>query len=384
MDKNVKFMALGGAQSIGESCYFLKLGSNNILLDCGAKKIKGIFKGPEFLRLYESGLVDSPKNISEIFISHAHMDHIGYLEYLISDIGDTPIYMTEVTKVLSDYQFYGKLDCKRKLLTTSGVMLKEKLLNKIISISYLQKIYNKEYNVEFYPAGHIPGAMMTLIEYQGRNILYTGDYSLKSTLLTNGCYIPQDKNVDVLIVCATHAKHANYINENTLENKIKNIFWKVRTKKYVNCSVSQLSKGVEILKYLNNFKKKCGIKIPIYIDESIWKIIEKLEESNVNLLEDGNYYFHSEKLNQPYIRISNERDCVRNRKEYTYNMDFTLHDNFADIITFIKQINPKTAIVVHSSQGMDWNSTTIEQILMYDPDCRTQFIFPEVGEIYTI
>ena len=42
------FMALGGAQEVGASCYFLKLGENNLLLDCGCGSTHGIRFAPQF------------------------------------------------------------------------------------------------------------------------------------------------------------------------------------------------------------------------------------------------------------------------------------------------------------------------------------------------
>lgn len=42
MNKDIYFMPLGGGQSVGASCYYLRLGESNIILDAGTGKKKGI------------------------------------------------------------------------------------------------------------------------------------------------------------------------------------------------------------------------------------------------------------------------------------------------------------------------------------------------------
>jgi Cft2 family RNA processing exonuclease len=46
--------------------------------------------------------------------------------------------------------------------------------------------------IQLYPAGHVAGAAMTGIRSEGKSILYTGDFSLHSTEILDGC------NLDVL------------------------------------------------------------------------------------------------------------------------------------------------------------------------------------------
>ncbi len=50
---DIIFTALGGAQAVGASCYFLKLGSSNILLDCGSGWSNGITFAPNTYILTE-------------------------------------------------------------------------------------------------------------------------------------------------------------------------------------------------------------------------------------------------------------------------------------------------------------------------------------------
>ena len=79
MRKEATFMALGGAQRVGGSCYFLRFGKANILLDAGGSIHRGMASGLRFNELLGSPYLESMKQITHIFISHAHNDHVAAL-----------------------------------------------------------------------------------------------------------------------------------------------------------------------------------------------------------------------------------------------------------------------------------------------------------------
>ena len=65
-------------------------------------------------------------------------------------------------------------------------------------------------------------------------------------------------------------------------------------------------------------------------------------------------------------------------------MDFSLHEDFLEMKEFIKKINPRQAVVVHCGREKSVLDNTIEQEMMLDSECRTQFIFAEEKEIYKL
>ncbi|MBK5277954.1 MAG: MBL fold metallo-hydrolase, partial [Bacteroidia bacterium] len=78
MDVSIKF--LGAAQSVTGSKYLLTINSKKILIDCG------LFQGQKELRLrnWDKLHVD-PVEIDVVVITHAHIDHVGYLPRLVKD-----------------------------------------------------------------------------------------------------------------------------------------------------------------------------------------------------------------------------------------------------------------------------------------------------------
>lgn len=181
--KDIYFMPLGGAQSVGRSCYYLRLGQSNILLDCGLQRINGATCSPDFRSLLTSQFMESMQQLDHVYISHAHTDHVGYLPQLMQMAPQASVYMTLQTKQLAEYRLIANS-------SQQGAAEASRLLSSVAPVNYLQKIKQRDYTVTFFPAGHIHGAMMTLFEYAGRKILYTGDYSLQSAFGLDGCWRP--------------------------------------------------------------------------------------------------------------------------------------------------------------------------------------------------
>ena len=377
--KGIYFMALGGGQRVGASCYYLRLGDSNIILDAGIGKENGMVFEPNFYSLLTSPFMQSMNQIDHIYISHAHSDHIGYLLKLQKEATKANVYMTELTAILSEYQLYDKTylfgneDENKRLAAQT-------MLEKVVKVSYMKQMDFGKYKVTFLPAGHIPGAMMMLFEFGKRKILYTGDYSLTKTALTDGCMIPNNLDIDTVIMCGLHAKHPNYTKKaDGLFQTVQTVLRSVESrKKSVLCRVLQLSKGIEFLKTLNEWNVH---RVSICLDASIMNVVRKMEQLSIPILNVNN---REDIPREPHIYITSN---VRNQSSYFYqevNIDFSLHEDFSDMKEFIKKVNPKKAIIVHCAKEYSTFDETIEQTMMLDGDCRTQFIFAEEKEIYRL
>src|SRR5690606_2454004 len=74
----VEIAFLGAAGSVTGSWYLVEVGRRRILVDCG------LFQGVKQLRLRnrEPFPVD-PSSIDEVLLTHAHLDHSGYIPLLV-------------------------------------------------------------------------------------------------------------------------------------------------------------------------------------------------------------------------------------------------------------------------------------------------------------
>lgn len=94
-DHSVRF--LGGAGTVTGSKFLVDSGSSRALIDCG------LFQGYKELRLRNrEPLPVSPASLDALLVTHAHIDHTGYIPALVRDGFDGPILATAATKDLAD------------------------------------------------------------------------------------------------------------------------------------------------------------------------------------------------------------------------------------------------------------------------------------------
>jgi metallo-beta-lactamase family protein len=177
---------LGGAQTVTGSKYLLTYNEKKILVDCG------LFQGVKELRLknWDRFPID-PKMIDAVVLTHAHIDHSGYIPRLIKEGFTGKIFCTNATLALC-----------RILLPDTGYIQEEEadylnrrnrskhvpalpLFNKQEAEQALRffspQDFDKEFEVapgfraKFLYAGHILGAAQVVLNAGDRKIGFSGD-----------------------------------------------------------------------------------------------------------------------------------------------------------------------------------------------------------------
>ncbi|MFN3803390.1 MBL fold metallo-hydrolase, partial [Belliella pelovolcani] len=88
----VKVKFLGGAGTVTGSRYLLEINHLKVLVDCG------LFQGLKDYRVRNwEAFPISPSEIDMVILTHAHIDHSGYLPKLVKEGFKGPIYGTEAT-----------------------------------------------------------------------------------------------------------------------------------------------------------------------------------------------------------------------------------------------------------------------------------------------
>ena len=105
----MKLTFLGATQTVTGSKFLIETKDRRILLDCG------LFQGSKELRLrnWEAPPVD-PKSIDAVVLTHAHIDHTGYLPRLVAHGYKGPVFATSAT-----------VDLARILLPDAGHLQEE-------------------------------------------------------------------------------------------------------------------------------------------------------------------------------------------------------------------------------------------------------------------
>jgi metallo-beta-lactamase family protein len=86
---------LGAAGTVTGSRFLLEAGSRRVLIDCG------LFQGKSELRQKNWGpLGVDPKTLDAVILTHAHIDHTGYLPRLVKDGFNGPVFASAPTRAL--------------------------------------------------------------------------------------------------------------------------------------------------------------------------------------------------------------------------------------------------------------------------------------------
>jgi metallo-beta-lactamase family protein len=186
-----KLQFLGAAGTVTGSKYLLEAGPHRVLIDCG------LFQGLKELRLRNwAQLPINPASIDWVLLTHAHIDHTGYLPRLVRDGFRGPVYATTATAALLDIllpdsarlQEEDAAYANRKHFSKHSPALPlytegdaHAALRQLRQVTFGQKIQLGKYLTAcFIPAGHILGSSFIEIEFtepgrEARKILFSGD-----------------------------------------------------------------------------------------------------------------------------------------------------------------------------------------------------------------
>lgn len=151
-------------------------GFTRILVDCG------LHQGSNFCERHNwEPFPYDPKSIKAVFVTHAHIDHIGRLPKLFKDGFAGEVYSTPPTR---DFGALMLLDSQH-ILGEEAVRLRQPPLYDISHVDGLMKIwqgaeYHKPltigpFTVTFWNAGHILGSSFLVIEAEGKKVVISGD-----------------------------------------------------------------------------------------------------------------------------------------------------------------------------------------------------------------
>ncbi|GDX39569.1 MBL fold metallo-hydrolase [Methylocystaceae bacterium] len=182
----MKLSFLGAAGSVTGSRYLLEDKDERILIDCG------LFQGLKNLRLRNwQPFPVKPKSITSVILTHAHIDHSGYLPLLSKEGFKREIYCSKATRELckllledsahlqeqdADYanrKRFSKHNPARPLYETNDVKRCLKLFSSL-SFDKEHRLSNN-LSLTFKHSGHILGAASVQLKTKGKKIVFSGD-----------------------------------------------------------------------------------------------------------------------------------------------------------------------------------------------------------------
>lgn len=178
--------SLGGAGTVTGSKHLLAQGNHRILVDCG------LFQGLKNLRdLNWTPFPVDPGSIDAIVLTHAHLDHSGYLPKLVRDGFRGQIFATGATGavaelILLDSGHLQEKDAEyanrkgfskhRPALPLYGIRDAERAMEFFTVVPFHKSVsLPGGATLTFRHAGHILGAATAQIDWGGKTIAFSGD-----------------------------------------------------------------------------------------------------------------------------------------------------------------------------------------------------------------
>lgn len=275
---------LGATGTVTGSKYLLTcdtdVGANvstkRILIDCG------LFQGLKQLRLKNwAALPINPKDVDVVVLTHAHIDHTGYLPLFVKNGFSGKVYCTEATRDLCDILLpdsahlqeeeadyanrrgFSKHNPALPLYTKEDA---DHALELLVAVDFEQSVdLGDGLTLTFSPNGHILGSAFVRIHNKKTSIVFSGDIGRPNDILMNA---PAPlKQADYLVLESTYGNRLH--EQDDPKVKLAAVINKtVKSKGVVLIPVFAVGRAQELLYYIHLLKSSGAISkdIPVYLN----------------------------------------------------------------------------------------------------------------------
>jgi putative mRNA 3-end processing factor len=191
----LKVSILGAAKEVGRSAFLVNSNQTSLLMDYGV-----LLKREPIFPMHVK-----PKDIDAVVITHAHLDHSGFVPSLfLSDSVETQVCGTLPTFDLSQLLI-------EDMIKISGFYLPFEYIDLITmmkhskNLAYRQPCMIKDVKVTLHESGHILGGATIIVEDEGKRLFYTGDINTRGSKILRPADLDFDE-VDLVIMESTYSQ----------------------------------------------------------------------------------------------------------------------------------------------------------------------------------
>ena len=303
----MKLTFYGGVGEVTGANYVLESGGERIMVDCG------LHQGGHYAerRNFEPFLYN-PEDIGAVFVTHAHIDHIGRLPKLWKDGFRGAVYSTPPTKDFaelllldSEHILFKEAEREKKppIYTTADIKGVMKLWR---GIEYHEEVKVGNFGVRLLDAGHILGSAAIEVSAEGKTVVFSGDLGNYPAPIIQ----PAEK-MGAADYCLIESTYGNRIHEGVdkrremLEDAIEDT---VKAGGVLLIPSFAMERTQELLYHLHQlFKEGRAPRVPVFIDSPLaikLTAIYKKYENYFNAETEKLVHSGDDILNFPGLRLT--------------------------------------------------------------------------------
>ena len=353
----LSFTSLGGAGTVTGSKHLLTHDDTRILVDCG------LFQGLKNLReLNWQRLAVAPESIDAVVLTHAHLDHCGYLPRLLLEgfkgkIHATPATYDVAELILLDSAWLQEKDAEyanrkgtskhKPALPLYRVIDAERVLAEFVDVPLHQETrLPGGARLTLRRAGHILGAATAQIDIGGTRIVFSGDLGRYGDPVM---YAPEDvPDADYIVIESTYGDRT-HADDNPVDALGQVIERTVQRGGTVVIPAFAVGRAQTLIYYLWRLRQRGGLNnVPVYLDSPMATSATKL------------LYRHSDE--HKLAQAEYEAACRA--------------------VTYVRSVEESKALsanrypkVILSASGMATGGRVLHHIAAFAPDHRNTLLF---------
>ena len=268
----VRITTLGGFREVGRSASLLTTRNSKVLIDCGVNVGNENFP---YINVPEIMPFDT---IDAVVVTHAHLDHCGFVPLLYKYGYNGPVYCTLPTRDLMsllqlDYLKVSASDGKKTAYESAYI---RETVKHCIPLRYGDTTdISPDIRLTLHNAGHILGSSIAHFHIgEGlHNVAFTGDIKYEKTWLFNPA-MNRFPRIETLVMESTYGGYQDF-QPSRIEasERLKDIVQRTLSKKgKVIIPVFAVGRSQEVMIVLEKLMRFGELpEVPVYLDGMIWE-----------------------------------------------------------------------------------------------------------------
>ena len=248
----LRFVALGGLDTIGRNMMFFEYKNEIIVIDAGLQFPEENTPGVDYIIPNTEYLEARKANVRAIIITHAHYDHIGALPHVMDKLGNPPIYTSALSRAIIEKR-QDDFPNRQKLVFIN-VKPRDVLQ---LSNHFKAEFFSVEHTIPesvgvvlSTPAGKVVSLGDFKIEYDAKGVAYNLDELERVGKMGITAFMTDSTNADILERAPS---------ERIVEKSLEELFKKAEGRIIVAMFASVLTRIGEVIKIAERLGRRVAL-----------------------------------------------------------------------------------------------------------------------------